>query len=123
MTELYALIRPASSYADQDTGVPFRVKLNPCPFDGYYWIGGPGGQYRHSDLILFVKDGDEFIKCRAYAANGEREQIIRMMLTEIQTESELGYFYPDKIESWVNQQRKQLSKILKIAKANRQEDI
>ncbi len=118
MAEFYARIHPASSYADQDTGEPFRVTLNPEPTDGFYWIGGPGGQYRHSDLQLFLKCGDKLDRCRMYAANGERSQIVRIMLADILAQAERGELPPEQIELWVTQQRKRLTKILSAAREN-----
>ena len=116
MAEFYARIHPASSYADQDTGEAFQVTLNPTPDDGYYWKGGPGGQYRHSDLKLFIKEGDELVRCRMYAANGERSQIVRVMLADMQAQAEAGDLCPENAELWINQQRKRLTKILDTAK-------
>lgn len=118
MSEFYARIHPASSYAHQDTGEPFRVRLNPEATDGYFWIGGPGGQYRHSDLTLYVKEGDELTRCRMYAANGERSQIVRIMLADILAQAERGELCPEHLEHWVTQQRKRLTKILSTARAN-----
>jgi len=124
MTEFYARIHPASSYyADQDTGEPFRVTLKPEPTDGFYWLGGPGGQYRHSDLQLFVKCGDELERCRMYAANGERSQIVRIMLADILAQAERGELCPEHLERWVTQQRKRLTAILTAARTNWVEEV
>jgi len=123
MAELYARIHPASSYASQDTGEAFRVTLNPVPIDGFYWIGGPGGRYRHSDLQLFIKDGDDLNRCRMYAANGERSQIVRIMLADTLAQAERGDLCPEHIEHWVTQQRKRLTAILSAARANWIEEV
>lgn len=123
MTEFYARIHPASSYASQDTGEAFQVTLNPEPFDGYYWKGGPSGQYRHSDLQLFLKSGDKLERCRMYAANGERSQIVRIMLSDILAQAERGELCPEQIELWITQQRKRLTAIMASARANWVEEV
>ena len=52
--QLYAKIRSTSEYAHQNPGgEPFPVRLMPV-FGAYAVQGGPGGQYRLTDVELFV---------------------------------------------------------------------
>ena len=58
--QLFAKIKKSSEYAHQRAGSdPFPVRLMPA-FGAYPVQGGPGGQYRLSDVELFViEDGVE----------------------------------------------------------------
>ncbi len=62
MQQLYAKIKRSSKYHHQNEhakssghGLPFKVHVLPHPSD-YCVQGGPGGQYRLSDVNLFIKD-------------------------------------------------------------------
>ena len=62
---IYAIIKSTSKYAGQDEGIPFAISLSEEPRmikDGYFIEGGPGGNYRISDLDFFEKINDEYIK-------------------------------------------------------------
>ncbi len=58
MKNIYANVRPGSRYSSQATDQPFTVSLDldPC---GYHWKGGPGGQYRTTDLLFFEMRNNE----------------------------------------------------------------
>ena len=60
--QLFARIRPTSEYAHQRSGnEPFPVRLMPA-FGAYPVQGGPGGQYRLSDVELFVVENGVELK-------------------------------------------------------------
>lgn len=57
--QLYANVRSDSRYKNQAEPVPFPVALQ-HGFGAHIWRGGPGGQYRTSDLDFFIKDDGMF---------------------------------------------------------------
>jgi len=118
MAEFYARIHPLSNYASQDPGAPFPVCLNPLPTDGYYWKGGPGGQYCHSDLQLYIKEGDELLLCPRWARNGEPLQVVSMILQDTLEQAERGDLDPDWAARWAEQHSQKLAEIAAAAKAN-----
>lgn len=63
--QLYAKIKRSSKYEYQNQlaiegeyGLPFAVEIDSYKNDPYPVKGGPGGQYRLSDVNLFVKSDD-----------------------------------------------------------------
>jgi hypothetical protein len=118
MTELYARIHPMSRYAGQDNGEPFPVRLHEYLNDGYIWQGGPGGQYRHSDLQLFVKDGDELLPIRHVTQTGEDLEVIDMCLAKYTKRAKRGDMHPEFAISWARKLRYQLEQIEELAVAN-----
>lgn len=68
MQQIYAKIKKSSKYFSQNDfaknnptrwGWPFAVEIRPT-YGDYQVQGGPGGQYRLSDVNLFiVEDGKE----------------------------------------------------------------
>ena len=60
--QLFAKVKKSSEYAHQRTGnEPFPVRLMPA-FGAYLVQGGPGGQYRLSDVDLYVVEGGVELK-------------------------------------------------------------
>lgn len=69
---LYAKIRKSSKYYDQNDlakadperwgGFPFPVYIEVGDPDGYVVQGGPGGQYRLSDVDLYVAENGRAMK-------------------------------------------------------------
>jgi hypothetical protein len=71
MQQIYAKIKKSSKYFDQNRlaqedpqrwGFPFPVHVVAGGVGGYVVQGGPGGQYRLTDVNLFVIDGDREMK-------------------------------------------------------------
>lgn len=112
--EYFARIRPGSKYAGQDNGKPFPVRLNDCPTDGYLWRGGPGGQYRHSDLNLFVKSAGDLVPLPAFAA-GESVQVVEQILGSLQELADKGDLCPEWADPWCQGIQERLSGIVRTA--------
>lgn len=60
--QLYAKIKRSSKYYSQGDGAPFEVLIVPGDPCGYVVMGGPGGQYRLSDVNLFVIENGQRLK-------------------------------------------------------------
>lgn len=61
--QLYAEIRRTSEYAHQaGKGELFPVHLAEGPASEHIVIGGPGGQYRLSDVHLYIKHSGKATK-------------------------------------------------------------
>ena len=112
MPKFYATIRPTSKYANQCNGEPFQVHLDDHPTDGYIWRGGPGGQYRHSDLQLYVKheDSDVLSPVPMFAA-GEQVAFMDLILSGFETRAQTGDLYPEWINTWSEEVINRLQKI------------
>ncbi len=55
---LYANVRKNGRYGSQRQPEPFEINLHDNAFqimEGYFWKGGPGGNYRTVDLEFYVK--------------------------------------------------------------------
>lgn len=70
MQQLYAEIKKSSKYAhqaqmcrDQGFGYPFKVSIHQDAC-GYQVKGGVGGQYRLTDVNLYVIENDKQIRIR-----------------------------------------------------------
>ncbi|MFN3881461.1 MAG: hypothetical protein ACK4L8_08550 [Nitrincola lacisaponensis] len=120
MNELYAQIHPLSRYANQDNGKPFSVRLNDDPTDGYIWQGGPGGQYRHSDLLLFQKDNEDetLVPFRHITQTDECLQVVDMTLDLTLDSAKRGEIYPEYATQLTQKLRDKINDIERLAREN-----
>ncbi len=87
-------------------------------------IGGVKGKTHRKHIAAALRAASKQLeRCRMYAANGERSQIVRIMLADILAQAERGELDPEQIELWVTQQRKRLTAILSAARANWVEEV
>jgi len=119
--ELYARIRPGSKYAGQDDGQPFPVRIDGYPGDGYFWRGGPGGQYRHSDLQLFYQRSGELLAVPQFAA-GEEVQVVDQILERLQRDADKGDLYPEWAGPWCQEIKERLDRVAETAQKTYPED-
>lgn len=117
----YARIRPSSKYFGQDTGKPFPVTLNAGDNRGYIWQGGPGGQYRHSDLMLFSGGPDDLQPIPLFA-NGEERAYVQLALEEYKRLAEQGRLYPNAFGEWAQRVIDNLQTITAIAESTYKEE-
>ncbi|MEA2115077.1 MAG: hypothetical protein U9P36_06810 [Thermodesulfobacteriota bacterium] len=71
MQQLYAKIKKSSKYFHQNEMArkngefPFAVEISNFDDPDLYFVqGGPGGQYRLTDVNLFVKNGSNEIRIK-----------------------------------------------------------
>jgi hypothetical protein len=68
MQQLYAKIKKSSKYFAQNATAksmgefPFPVTVDADTSDAYCVLGGPGGQYRMSDVSFYVKNGSNELR-------------------------------------------------------------
>ncbi len=123
MTATYlARIRPTSKYADQDTGEPFAVSLNPDDTAGYIWKGGPGGQYRHSDLQLLTRDWMGELTPIPLFANGEERAYLQIICDDYQQAANAGRIEPAHFTAWAEDIIQQLRTIAATATETYKDD-
>lgn len=111
--QVYAKIRPGTRYEDQCSGQWFPVQFVPSR-DGYHWKGGPGGQYRHSDLYLSVVKDDEHQAIPTFHVT-EREQITDLTLELYAQRADRGELNPEWFSKYSGDLIKQLRHIAKRA--------
>lgn len=110
---LYARIRPESGYARQDNGEPFPVEFQPDN-NGYIWLGGPGGQYRHSDLQLLLKEGENYLEIPIFA-NGDEWGYLDQFANAYEYYAHQGQLYPEHYSENIQPFIARLQKIEKLA--------
>lgn len=118
--QIYARITPESDYAGQDPGQPFPVSFQPDR-GGYIWKGGPGGQYRHSDLLLTFQLGDELESIPTFTKGDEWTYFDRL-LNHYEARAKEGELYPEWFDRMIDERIKRLRKIARTAKKTYEEE-
>ncbi|WP_296059547.1 hypothetical protein [uncultured Amphritea sp.] len=92
--QIYATIRPGTKYENQCTGKAFPVAFVPS-HDAFSWKGGPGGQYRHSDLQLWFKGENGQMSPIPLMHVTEGIQLIDIILKGWEDSAITGNIYPE----------------------------
>lgn len=116
-TQIYATIRTGTRYENQNTDSAFPVRFKP-DIEGYHWQGGPGGRYRHSDLVLYIKNKDgEAQRIPTFNAH-EDLQVLEMVLIPYERRALKGDQDPEWITKWTTELIQRLETLEKTTHEN-----
>lgn len=113
---IFANVNPNSKYKDQRQPHPFPVVFD-LDHRGFHFAGGPGGQYRFSDLVFFIDLDGKQVPANTFAA-GEQVDIFDAFLQQMKAQAQAGDLYPEWMDKTAKRWGAELNAIAVLARKN-----